>query len=100
MFDIPYGLKKLGRFIEVSLVETHINISNELVLQQVLLHCLNGRFGRYNAGRRCPRVDRVVGFKDVAGYDEVKEELDEVVQFLKNPGKFSAIGPCSITHTG
>ncbi|MBS3873472.1 MAG: ATP-dependent zinc metalloprotease FtsH [Firmicutes bacterium] len=37
-------------------------------------------------------VRRRITFKDVAGYDEVKEELDEVVQFLKNPGKFSAIG--------
>jgi len=37
-------------------------------------------------------VRRRITFTDVAGYDEVKEELDEVVQFLKNPGKFSAIG--------
>jgi len=37
-------------------------------------------------------VRRRITFADVAGYEEVKEELDEVVQFLKNPGKFSAIG--------
>ncbi len=31
-------------------------------------------------------------FDDVAGYANVKKEITEVVDFLKNPGKFSAIG--------
>ena len=33
-----------------------------------------------------------VTFQDVAGADEEKEELREVVEFLKNPGQFSALG--------
>ena len=33
-----------------------------------------------------------VSFKDVAGEDEAKEELAEIVEFLRNPGKFNAIG--------
>jgi cell division protease FtsH len=33
-----------------------------------------------------------VTFADVAGADESKEELQEIVEFLKNPGKFIAIG--------
>ncbi len=31
-------------------------------------------------------------FSDVAGADEEKEELVEIVDFLKNPGKFNALG--------
>ena len=31
-------------------------------------------------------------FTDVAGADEEKEELVEIVEFLKNPGKFNALG--------
>nr|WP_195455703.1 ATP-dependent zinc metalloprotease FtsH [Ruminococcus sp. 1001713B170207_170306_F5] len=33
-----------------------------------------------------------VTFKDVAGQDEAKESLQEVVDFLHNPGKYTAIG--------
>ena len=33
-----------------------------------------------------------VSFKDVAGQDEAKESLKEVVDFLHNPGKYTAIG--------
>lgn len=33
-----------------------------------------------------------VSFKDVAGADEAKEELSEIVEFLRNPAKYNAIG--------
>ena len=33
-----------------------------------------------------------VSFKDVAGEDEAKEELSELVEFLRNPGKYNDIG--------
>ncbi len=48
-------------------------------------------FGRSGA-RRYTGNGRPVTFDDVAGVDEAKQELAEIVQFLKHPGKFRAIG--------
>ncbi|MBT3393867.1 MAG: ATP-dependent zinc metalloprotease FtsH [Waddliaceae bacterium] len=36
--------------------------------------------------------DNKVTFVDVAGIEEAKEELEEIVEFLKNPGKFTSLG--------
>jgi cell division protease FtsH len=33
-----------------------------------------------------------IGFSDVAGVDEAKKELEEIVDFLKNPAKYRSIG--------
>jgi cell division protease FtsH len=49
-------------------------------------------FGQSSA-REVPKDGKNrVTFKDVAGVKEVKEELTEVVDFLRNPKKFSALG--------
>ncbi len=48
-------------------------------------------FGRSKA-RLFPSTQTVVTFDDVAGIDEPKQELQEVVEFLKTPEKFSALG--------
>jgi len=50
-----------------------------------------GSFGRASARRYEPSGDRVT-FKDVAGIDEAKEELSEVVDFLRDPGKYRRLG--------
>ena len=36
--------------------------------------------------------DTGITFRDVAGQDEAKESLQEVVDFLHNPGKYTTIG--------
>jgi cell division protease FtsH len=50
-----------------------------------------GSFGRSRARRYEPSGDKVT-FADVAGIDEAKEELNEVVDFLKNPEKYRRLG--------
>ena len=49
------------------------------------------QFGRARA-RLASESKNKVTFKDVAGADEEKAELQEMVDFLKNPAKFQAIG--------
>src|SRR5206468_12007474 len=40
----------------------------------------------------CSRAQKKVTFKDVAGVDEAKEELQEIIEFLKEPRKFQKLG--------
>ena len=51
-----------------------------------------GMSGFSKAKPRTPQDGRVVTFADVAGADEEKEELVEIVEFLKNPAKYNALG--------
>jgi len=48
-------------------------------------------FGKSRAKLLTERHGRVT-FDDVAGIDEAKEELEEIVEFLRNPQKFSRLG--------
>ena len=49
-------------------------------------------FGRSKARMTSPDDKNKVTFKDVAGIEEEKEELEEIVEFLKNPKKFTDMG--------
>ena len=49
-------------------------------------------FGKSKARMTSPDDKNKVTFKDVAGIEEEKEELEEVVEFLKNPKKFINMG--------
>jgi cell division protease FtsH len=48
-------------------------------------------FGK-NRAKLVPEDSKRVTFADVAGVDEAKEELSEIIDFLKTPQKFRAIG--------
>ena len=49
--------------------------------------------GADNCGsQRMEDIGKTVTFKDVAGLDEEKEDLEEIVSFLKNPGRFVKVG--------
>ena len=54
-----------------------------------------GKFNNFGKARvKTPEVDenKKVLFRDVAGADEEKEELVEIVEFLKDPSKFTKLG--------
>ena len=65
-----------------------------LVFMFLMRQMGGGGKGALDFGKTKARVTQNirVRFTDVAGAEEEKEELEEVVEFLKNPRKFSALG--------
>jgi cell division protease FtsH len=51
-----------------------------------------GRIHTPGRAKVAERDGAVVTFQDVAGVDEAKDEVKEIVDFLRQPGRFSAIG--------
>ena len=49
-------------------------------------------FGKSKAKMMTPADKNRITFEDVAGVDEEKEELEEIVEFLKNPKKYTDMG--------
>ena len=49
-------------------------------------------FGKIRARRIDPEEPHAKRFKDVAGLKEEKEELEEIVDFLANPGRYTDVG--------
>ena len=53
---------------------------------------MNGKMADFGKSRAKLAVDTKIKFSDVAGMTEEKEELEEIVQFLKDPAKFRDMG--------
>jgi cell division protease FtsH len=51
-----------------------------------------GGFGRSTARRVRPGEHERITFEDVAGIDEAEDELEEVVDFLRNPQRYTKLG--------
>jgi cell division protease FtsH len=51
-----------------------------------------GRIHTPGRAKLAERGDQVVTFQDVAGVDEAKDEVKEIVDFLRQPERFAAIG--------
>ena len=49
-------------------------------------------FGKSKARMMTPADKNKITFEDVAGIEEEKQELEEIVEFLKNPKKFTEMG--------
>ena len=80
----------------VSFLFLGIMMAGLLFLTLYLVRWLSGGAGPFNFGRSRHRLyakrDTRVTFQDVAGIDEAVAELREVVDFLKRPQKYQALG--------
>ena len=92
------------------LVEDYIQISDNTFLTSVLPYLLlvgvmiiftvivmrqstgGGKMSSFSKANVRQNTGKKVTFDDVAGADEEKQELEEIVDFLKNPGKYREIG--------
>ena len=101
------------RRVDPAKVDIHVKRTNQVTIWSVLLNSLpillligawifvmrqmqGGARGAMGFGRSKARLltenKNRVTFEDVAGVDEAKEELQEIVDFLKDPGKFQKLG--------
>ena len=79
------------------ILPTILMVGAFMLLMRFLSKSAGGGFGGIgNVGKSNAKVymekSTGVTFKDVAGQDEAKESLVEIIDFLHNPGKYTAIG--------
>ncbi|MBP3322034.1 MAG: AAA family ATPase, partial [Clostridia bacterium] len=82
--------------IWVSFLPYLLLIGVVVVMWIVFSKQMNGKDGSRGVGRARPKLGseekNKIFFKDVAGCDEEKEELTEIVEFLRDPAKFTRLG--------
>ena len=94
---IKYSSQPKKESIVASLLPTLIMIAALIFLFVFMMNQGGGggkamQFGKSRARLQKSSDLKKVTFKDVAGLDEEKEELSEVVDFLRNPGKYKTLG--------
>ncbi len=84
--------------IWISLLPILIVVIGVIILYVITAKQMSGKGGKFNSfGRAKAKMPsqndkNKVLFRDVAGADEEKEELEEIVEFLKDPAKFTKLG--------
>lgn len=96
---VEYG-QKIPDTMSSIVLELFITVILPIVMFMILINFLMKRMskggGMMGIGKSNAKVyvekETGVTFQDVAGQDEAKESLQEVVDFLHNPGKYTGIG--------
>ena len=78
----------------ISLLPSAILLIVLFVLMRSLMKSQGGAGGAFDFAKSTAKLSKskTVTFNDVAGCDEEKEELVEIIDFLKNPRKYNEIG--------
>ena len=89
-------MSPLLEFMVLYILPTIIMVGGLVLLFRFISKSGGGIGGIGNVGKSNAKVymERSTGvtFKDVAGQDEAKESLEEIIDFLHNPQKYTAIG--------
>ena len=78
----------------ISLLPSIIILVVLLLIMRSIMKSQGGAGGAFDFAKSTAKLNRskTVTFNDVAGCDEEKEELVEIIDFLKNPRKYNEIG--------
>jgi cell division protease FtsH len=96
-FGTVYDVDASGPSPLITIISSVLPILLLVVVMFFFLNQMQGgnskimNFGKAKA-KRMTRDQPRITFKDVAGVDEAIEELQEIKEFLANPGKFQALG--------
>ena len=102
--DIIKLLLEMDAEVDVKIVEDNSFITSILLyvvmfgaffgLMTLLTKRMGGGIGAMGASKAKVYMEKQTGvtFRDVAGQDEAKESLQEIIDFLHNPGKYAEIG--------
>jgi len=95
--DIPYDPRPQSQFVQQILYSLLLPFLLFIGLWFIIMRQIQGTgnkalsFGKSRA-KLVSEGQVKITFDDVAGVDEAKEELKEIVEFLKDPKKFSRLG--------
>ena len=105
MMDLANELDDMGVTVNKEIVEDNSTIimilyyAGMLLLTFFMIRMLmkrmgDGGIGNFGKSKAKVYMEKETGisFRDVAGQDEAKESLTEIIDFLHDPGKYTAIG--------
>lgn len=89
-------IRKDGNFFIQTIVSYLLLFAAMGILLNFMMRRVGGGGGLMGVGKSNAKIyvqkETGITFKDVAGEDEAKESLTEIVDFLHNPGKYTKIG--------
>ena len=92
LFDVPQENYVLSIFLPIVLSAVIIMVLFNFMNMRAASGGSNAKMMNFGKSRARMTRDNKVNFEMVAGLDEEKEELAEVVDFLKNPRKYTNLG--------